>query len=80
MEVKAYNIEDFEKQYYMNFENKNPIDINIELKTNDIFWEELTKDSYNNICQSLSFIGAIPPNFDSIKQLYVPNYGNIKRV
>lgn len=80
MKIKATNIEDFKKQYYQQFDNKIPMEISIELDTNNIFWEYLTKTSYNNTLQSLKFMGISAPEFNNIRQFYIPNYGNIKRM
>lgn len=79
MRIKANNTEDFENQYYQQFDNKIPMEINIELDTNNTFWEELTKTAYNNSIQSLKFMGITIPDFKSITQVFIPEYGNIKR-
>jgi hypothetical protein len=79
MKIKANNIEDFKNQYYQQFDNKIPMEINIELDTNNIFWEQFTKTAYNNTIQSLKFMGVLAPEFKNVSQFFIPEYGNVKR-
>ena len=80
MKIKANSIEDFKKQYYQQCDGNSPMDLNIELETDDTLWKEITKVSYNNSVQSLNFMGVTPPDFERVKQFFVPEYGNIKRL
>jgi hypothetical protein len=78
LKIKANNTQDFEKQYYQQFDNRHPFNLNIELETINAFWEEIVKNSYNNSLQS--FTDFNKPEFENIKQIFVPKYGTIKRV
>lgn len=80
MKIKATNKEDFEKQYYNQINNRIPMELIIELETDDNFWKEITKVPYNNTIQSLNFMGVVLPDIKNINQFFVPNYGSIKRI
>jgi hypothetical protein len=80
MKIVANNKEDFEKQYYQQFDNRPSTEILIELETDDNFWEDLTKIPYNTSILTFNFMGVVPPDFKSISQFFIVNYGNIKRV
>jgi hypothetical protein len=77
MKIKAYNTEDFEKQYYANSNNSSPHITFIELETDDAFWDTLIRK------EAEKQMNQMFPNVDTSKVLitegYCPEFGNIKR-
>jgi len=84
IKIEANNIEDFKKQYYNNLTSDTAHEILIDLETNDIFWEFLISDELEHL---KDIVAIQHPSQDvstieskNIKSIYLPKYGNIKRL
>lgn len=90
MKIQAKGLLEFEKQYYKNrIDNKPTIEVRIELKTDDDFWEELTENQINYAITSMEILGnllEVDNGFNkeltskNFKKVFHYKYGYIERV
>jgi hypothetical protein len=84
IKIEVNNIEDFKKQYYNKLNANTAHEILIELKTDDKFWEFLISDELEHLKDILAMqypsqdVSTIESK--NIKSIYLPKYGNIKRL
>jgi hypothetical protein len=76
--IVANSIEDFEKQYYCNAGINSPLDISIELNTDDSFWSELINSALKNTIITINE-NLLKENItaNDFKTIFCPKYGNI---
>ena len=76
--ITANSIEDFEKQYYCNAGINSPLEISVELNTDDSFWSELINPTLKNpiipFNENLLKENITANNF---KTVFCPKYGSI---
>ena len=79
MKIEAYNLEDFENQFRKQVDTTSlPYEIDIELKTDDNFWNVLIAQEAKKQLIELSY--GVDIDDVVIKQAYHHKFGNIKRV
>ncbi len=82
MEIEATTLKDFENQYYKQFNNKIPVELQIRLRTNDDFWKEVTEKTFESSLNIMTDDEKTKTKelISQFYKVYLPAYGTITRI